>query len=635
MSDEVYLGVGTLDWHTGPHVEGEEARMDVPSSWVPVPADDASRDGTFYRGHVTAFVLPTRHRLVYELIYRLRHEGQAGGPPGLAVWLKRYNDERPARQREATRWVMAVRGVAALADILGRHRHDSREDPELLQRARAVSQALDRDHAFIADPLPITHPVYTESVRTLANEILDVLADYRYGAAIAELAMDHTVGEVVRQTVVSIAQHALCDAAVQVSRTPLQAQVAQICDDTIVHCQEDERDLRQNHPDLYGEDPAARRRALRNVSMPHLDPLATANSAAGILSNVIGNTPFGTDSAATALAKVVFEYRIARRSRFADDDAIARVVAWYVRCIGRMTPVEQQTIEAAMRTGGEESVPRARHLLHERFQSSGAFNVACTVLSLIQLGYVSYQIYREGFTPGRAVEIGGAVVQVGGTVWVTAIRGSGLHEVPTEQWTRGLRRLNNFIEAIDRPLGAALAVVNVVQGFTQFVDGMEQEDYFEATMGAVTAVSGSLCAAGLLLAIPGLEPVGIALGLVAAGIQAGVAWHEANRPAWVRAYEALLANVEDERERVHWGGKFIERAELAGLRRAVEALASHLREHYADVTIGPTGEALRQHRPLSEGSQLATREIGSIESALRSLGFNDEQVRAMVHESRS
>lgn len=627
--------------------------LDVPGSWIS-PTSLVASQLRGVRALASVLVLPRRHQLVLDLVVRLRRADL-----GDSIRLERLNREMTHRVREAGRWFMAIRTLGGFAHMIGAFARDGNPDPELQRRAEALLQELNRHEHHVKTPLEYTHPDYVRDVRRHAESIFDLLGDYRYANAIRALAVDRQVGRELKEVWLGMARNALNEAAYQVSLTPLQAQIGQACQDAIHRIRDMERSIYGASSPYYGEPApdydevrererarASAQRTLEQGTLEEADALSIANTAVGVLGNLVGNTPFGCDSMAMMLAKVVVGWRTVGPFAF-DAPSLDAVRDAYLRWIGRMGPAARQSVTRALRSGAADSVHEAQEILQDRFQISGGYALATAVFSGIQFASLCQDVGANGFTPSNVAGMAQSVAGFGASIHTllqaraaavgdaraAATASAEMVEVPRSRWERAAAVSRGVVEHLDRPIGFSFAIVNAIQGLVQLNEGLEQRNYWGATVGALNTASGALCAISFFTTVlPGTQPVGVALGIAAGLIDLGQSAYASLRGQCARTYEGLADAIQSSHpSRPYQSRTFLE--QLPRFEGPLEQLVSHLHGEYRfldRVYLDPRTPALEGRGVTINQPSHAL--LDRLHEAMRPLGFEENEVRAYFVE---
>lgn len=214
----------------------------------------------------------------------------------------------------------------------------------------------------------------------------------------------------------------------------------------------------------------------------------------------------------------------------------------------------------------QEQTVQERQALSDHFQSGPQLNAAVTACACIQLGFAYASARRDGHIDGEeALELVEGGIGAGTSIYSLAAR----HAFTVEQMQGALGRLDDLIGALARPVVGFFAILSIAHGYVEFVEALEARDTRGMVTAGFTVASGIATAAGAFTSIPYAQPIGVALGIIAAAIGIGGFVYDETRPP-VGKELLLLARIIERSH--HLDRPLLEESSFGAIKRAYESL---------------------------------------------------------------
>jgi len=530
----------------------DRASLDIPDTWVRGTTFRRSRAAgthlTRYEG-APMFVLSREYTRVMRVIEacratRLGHGGGRYAHRGLGIHLRNLNRQRQDKMEASLAFFAALRSVGVLADYYGRFgvRRESGAprgiaidgNHQLHQDGRRLLEQLNDNRALLVDPLSVTHTPYLGRVEYAANGLVNELANDDNRDTFVRFIDDDTIDHQIKRAITRVYCASVTEAAAQLAHTvrfdegpdaaPRAARygIGGMAHDGIVRADEVERWLRQNHPNLVHEVDQTRETELGRVSLQAAMDQArgdadggvfgAALSAAGIYGNVYGNVGFG-DAFTMGVAKVgMGRILSSERLRGLLRPSMLRM---YARFVCRDLPEgSQQIVMTAINSPTSSNVELATPHINNNYQTQWGRNAFITAVAVVQFGFVVYGAVEDGRV--EATE-GLDILESGVGASTSVVSFLARDGIRVARITRAFSQLDETVGQLETAANRFFAVVAICRGVYDLNRAIEEDDGRGQVIAGLTAASGLALAAGAWCSsVPGAQPVGVALGILAA-----------------------------------------------------------------------------------------------------------------------
>ncbi|MFO0547792.1 MAG: hypothetical protein U0271_05355 [Polyangiaceae bacterium] len=456
-------------------------------------------------------------------------------------------------------------------------------------------------------PLSQTHAHYHRALLNAADHVIDILHDASIIQQLTAYANDNTVPVSARQQHLELVRRAIARAAEEVARTPRQATIAQEA------------------------------RAALYTPSSQGPILSLAASLASLPLGSVGSLP-GPDAASAVFIKIVGTWRLPQVANNPGDarGVMARLQSWVIRA-ANMRPEQQHQFEQAMERVSTNTAPHfdsdaelssARSALTENFQTGLGLTAALQALNVIQLlaaisavgdpaqsddtllARVSGAVAAGAATTAGAIQVAQRALQS----YVASVPNNIVTIAGRQIPARTVRDLMAFMDRAVTISGTVVSTVTIVASVIQgiFTIGTADEgDTWTIVIGSLQIASGVALAAGIFMGVPGGQPIGVLLGLVAGAMSLRDVILDAIQTGSKRVVGKLIKMLKDQRS--DWDSHNM----LAnmGLQSLVDALESaHDGTSYSEYDVGLSDTAY--HR---------------VYHRLRNLGVPREHARQFIH----
>jgi hypothetical protein len=511
--------------------------------------------------------------------------------------LQAMNRAAPRHVNEAEQAFAAIRAIEGVAYMLR-----GRNDAQYRTLHRAAADLRDRAERALSSPVPLerTHPSFYNAYRTAAHNVHEHLRDRNIPGQLRTFANDAGIPVPQRVQVLEFVRQAVAAACDQLALSPRHPQIADDLEEALI-------------------------RPAQDTLLPLVCSLGS------VALGTVGALP-GPDSASISLIKVVLHWKIVAGAGSASrlGTMLERAVRWLTRA-ARFTPTEAASFEAVVqrasrfrstdylvRVDSDAAFSQAGRKLSDQFQQGPRLSAALAVLNLIQLGAAIKSLGDPDTPVGQAVTNVASTGLAASTGLVTAANRLdqafliGGRDVPVGRVRNLLRALGSMIEDHATAISTATAVLSIVGGVYTIVSATsgDEVDWWNVTVGGLQVASGIAIAAGVLLGVPGAQPVGVVLGLVAGVMSLGPTLRDAVRTPPERAMNKLIEGLKALRST--WdNARLVDSMQLRGLVDALER--AHGGTTYGTIDTGLNVDAYQGYR-----------------RRLHSLGIPDADAREMI-----
>jgi hypothetical protein len=455
----------------------------------------------------------------------------------LTFELRRRNRQGINRLRRVEQFLGLTRTCRGFVELLHIGADPSGRDPDsnpygrLRRASRRLANKIESqlcDDTSPLTPLARTHPGVADGIERQAERVLAQLMDAPTVALAQQLWRDCSLDDAAKNRLMCAVRTIMAAAVREVSFTGRHAELADHIAEAI------EADGAQT------------------------DMLSFVCNLGSIASGAFGQLP-GPDALSVSLLMTVATQRLPfwslARTRFPGLNV--RLQRYFHRAAGFDSDEASlfddyvyrswSSTDAALR---EQSLERARNMLSSRLQSGVGINAVLALVGILQL-YDAIASLDDDHTPlaERLNNLAASALSAAtGTIWVLG-RNGGLTCVPLAAVRTRLSVLAEFLEmaSVANVVSTAFAVSSIIGGALVL---SSEPDPWEYCAGWAQVGSGVLIAMGVLLGVPGAQPLGVALGIVAAGISLRNAFRAPSKIVLssvleqLRAHHVILMNLD-------------------------------------------------------------------------------------------
>jgi hypothetical protein len=218
--------------------------------------------------------------------------------------------------------------------------------------------------------------------------------------------------------------------------------------------------------------------------------------------------------------------------------------------LGHLESRVMTEIRHAVEHGEPAAMHRAEDELREALHGNPALGVVLDILSFLSLANLAAEGRPSTAHPleGDLRAAAAAAQATRGAVNLFDAAGR-LVDRPGGAVRQAAAELKAIVEMLEKPISVLTAVSGIIDGMHTVSSALEVNDRAAVMRGNLQIASGVYAMLGVIMAVPGLEPASIALGLVAAII--GIS-EEQDRTPTLQVFESLIVGVTEMRS--VWNG---------------------------------------------------------------------------------
>jgi hypothetical protein len=299
--------------------------------------------------------------------------------------------------------------------------------------------------------------------------------------------------------------------------------------------------------------------------------LGAATAIFGVYGSVFGNVGFG-DGLMMGLAKTATSRVLASTARNTLNGTTLQMLEDFI--LRDVAMESHGTVRRALRSPTRENTTQAHEALAGNFQTGHALNGAVTACSVVQLAYTYYAATSgEGAARNIDGRERGELLEAGVSTLTSIVTFLSRGPIPVNRVTAFFQQLDDILARVDKPVVGAFAIINCAKGLIDLTVAALDNDRREMAVAGFSAASGAFIAVGVLFSVPGAQPIGVVLGIVASAISIAGWVYDATRPPYAGEYLKLIRLVDSSRDLAR---SFIDEAPLRQVKSAYDRVKEQI-----------------------------------------------------------